>query len=47
MVVPLFHVYKYYSGFLVDHSSVHYVIKIVYCSYMVIENYETSCHIVL
>ena len=37
--------YKYQSGFLPGHSTVHHLIKIIHHTCLALENYETSCHI--
>ena len=37
--------YKYQSGFLPGHSTVHHLIEIIHHTCLALENYETSCHI--
>ena len=37
--------YKYQSGFLPGHSTVHHLIEIIHHTCLASENYETSCHI--
>ena len=37
--------YKYQSGFLPRHSTVHHLIEIIHQTCLALENYETSCHI--
>ena len=37
--------YKYQSGFLSGHSTVHHLIEIIHHTCLALENYETSCHI--
>ena len=36
--------YKYQSGFLLGHSTVHHLIEIIHHTCLALENYETSCH---
>ena len=38
-------IYKYQSGFLPGHSTVHHLIEIIHHTCLALENYETSCHI--
>ena len=37
--------YKYQSGFLPGHSTVHHLIEVVHQTCIALENYETSCHV--
>ena len=38
-------IYKFQSGFLPEHSTVHHLVEVIHHTYLALENYETTCQI--
>ena len=38
-------IYKFLSGFLPGHSTVHHLIEVIHHTCLALENYETTCQI--